>query len=132
MNTKWILILLCVCCATVSADYKIDWYTINGGGGTMTGGQYKLTGTIGQPDAGYSAQGDIEVLGGFWPGGPICTVTLEDFAKFAQYWLDSPCDAGNTWCGGADLNQTGSVGMDDFAEFVNVWMQLCPYGWPLK
>jgi hypothetical protein len=39
-----------------AGPYRIDWYTIDGGGGTSTGGTgsggpYVLTGTIGQPDA---------------------------------------------------------------------------------
>lgn len=39
------------------ADYSIDWYTIDGGGGQISGGAYTLTGTIGQPDAAYSSGG---------------------------------------------------------------------------
>ena len=35
-------------------DYSIDWYTIDGGGGKSTGGEYIVTGTIAQPDAAYS------------------------------------------------------------------------------
>ena len=52
-------------------QYEISWYTIDGGGGTSTGGQYVLTGTIGQPDADWATSGVYELLGGFWPGGPI-------------------------------------------------------------
>ena len=33
-------------------SYQIDWFTIDGGGGTSTGGVYSVSGTIGQPDAG--------------------------------------------------------------------------------
>ena len=33
-------------------NYSIDWFTIDGGGGTSTGGVYAVSGTIGQPDAG--------------------------------------------------------------------------------
>jgi hypothetical protein len=29
----------------------LDWFTIDGGGGTSTGGVYAVSGTIGQPDA---------------------------------------------------------------------------------
>src|SRR5262249_33796647 len=32
--------------------YSIDWFKIAGGGGTSTNGQYSLSGTIGQHDAG--------------------------------------------------------------------------------
>ena len=33
-------------------SYAIDWHTIDGGGGTSTGGVYAVSGTIGQHDAG--------------------------------------------------------------------------------
>jgi hypothetical protein len=59
------------------AQYRIDWYTVDGGGGTSTGGPYSLSGTIGQPDADVvslcSADGGpgcvnptFELTGGFW------------------------------------------------------------------
>jgi len=32
-------------------SYAIDWFTIDGGGGTSTGGAYTVSGTVGQPDA---------------------------------------------------------------------------------
>ena len=45
---------------TVRAQsYSIDWFTIDGGGGTSTGGVYSVSGTIGQPDAGISGAGPI-------------------------------------------------------------------------
>ncbi|NCA82256.1 MAG: hypothetical protein EOM72_05870 [Opitutae bacterium] len=49
------------------AQYAIDWHTMDGGGGTSTGGIYEITGTIGQPDAGATLQGgDVALQGGFW------------------------------------------------------------------
>ena len=52
----------------VSAQYSIDWFTLDGGGGTSSGGNFTLTGTIGQPDAGTLSGGDYTLEGGFWPG----------------------------------------------------------------
>ncbi len=46
--------------------YSIDWFTIDDGGGTSTGGSYSLSGTIGQPDAGVMAGGNYSLTGGFW------------------------------------------------------------------
>jgi hypothetical protein len=46
----------------------LDWYTIDGGGGTSSGGDYSLSGTIGQPDAGGMSGGDYDLSGGFWSG----------------------------------------------------------------
>ena len=51
----------------LAQPYSIDWYTIDGGGGTSTGGVYSVSGTIGQPDAGVTmTNGQFAVTGGFW------------------------------------------------------------------
>jgi hypothetical protein len=50
--------------------YTLDWWTVDGGGGTFsTGGGYSLGGTAGQPDAGVLAGGGYTLGGGFWRGG---------------------------------------------------------------
>jgi hypothetical protein len=54
--------------STSAQSYSIDWFTIDGGGGTSTGGVYSLSGTIGQPDAGRLAGGNYTLDGGFWAG----------------------------------------------------------------
>ena len=48
------------------AQFKLDWFTVDGGGGASSGGSYSLTGTIGQPDAGALSGGGHAVQGGFW------------------------------------------------------------------
>ncbi len=49
-------------------DFAISWWTIDAGAATVAGGDYELSGTIGQPDPGL-ARGDGYALdGGFWPG----------------------------------------------------------------
>jgi hypothetical protein len=51
----------------LAGDYSIDWFTIDTGGGSSTNGQYALTGTIGQPDAGSAmSSGNYSLPGGFW------------------------------------------------------------------
>jgi hypothetical protein len=69
--------------ASVSAqNYSIDWFTIDGGGGTSTGGVFSVSGTIGQPDAGVMSGGSYSLVGGFWgiiaavqtPGAPLLSV----------------------------------------------------------
>jgi hypothetical protein len=53
--------------ALIGQSYSIDWSTIDGGGGTSTGGVYTVSGTIGQPDAGGPlTNGQYSVTGGFW------------------------------------------------------------------
>jgi hypothetical protein len=107
-------------------DYKIVWSTIDGGGGTSSGGQYELTGTIGQPDASYSEGGVYELLGGFWPGGPLCFVDFEDFARFAELWLETGTGLA------ADLYEDDVVDFFDLKLFVDEWLCTCPYNWPLR
>ena len=63
-------------------SYSIDPFTIDGGGGTSTGGVYSVSGTIGQPDAGAMSGGNFSLAGGFWgivaavttPGAPLLGV----------------------------------------------------------
>lgn len=51
----------------LAQSYSIDWYKIAGGGGTSTNGQYSLSGTIGQHDAGGPMTGgNYSLTGGFW------------------------------------------------------------------
>jgi len=108
------------------SGYELSWYTIDGGGGTSSGGQYVLTGTIGQPDAAYSAGEQYELLGGFWPGGPLCTIVdFADFARFAGYWLTS--DSGLP----GDLDGDNDVDLEDLSRFADYWLACCPYKWSL-
>jgi hypothetical protein len=55
--------------ALTAQSYAISWWTIDGGGATMsTSGGYSLGGTIGQPDAGLLVGGRYTLDGGFWAG----------------------------------------------------------------
>jgi len=127
------LILLTVCLlmtiptlGQTGGDYILTWSTIDGGGGQSIGGPYVLTGTIGQPDAAWSSGGNYELLGGFWPGGPLCIVDFHHFAKFADYWLETGTALP------ADLDADSDVDWVDLSWFVDEWLDYCPYNWPLK
>jgi hypothetical protein len=51
----------------MAQSYSIDWHKIAGGGGTSSNGQYSLSGTIGQHDAGGPMSGgNYSLTGGFW------------------------------------------------------------------
>jgi hypothetical protein len=114
--------------AQSGGDYEISWSTIDGGGGRSSGGQYELLSTIGQPDAAAVSGGDYELLGGFLPGGPLCFVDFEHFARFAEHWLET--GAGSP----ADLfvDVDNKVNRLDLRVFVEEWLCYCPVGWPLK
>jgi hypothetical protein len=82
-----VLILCIVLTSTFNLhaqQYSIDWYKISGGGGASSGGNYQVTGTIGQPDAsGAITSGNYSVTGGFWalisvvqtPGAPTLYIS---------------------------------------------------------
>lgn len=62
-----LIILVSLAVGVASAQYAISWHTVDGGGGTSTGGVYRVSGTIGQPDAGgQMTNGQYAVTGGFW------------------------------------------------------------------
>jgi len=129
MKNRWILLfVLFFIVTTAFGDYEINWYTIDGGGGRSIGGPYTLTGTIGQPDAAYSRGGNYEVLGGFWPGGPLCFVNFEHYARFAELWLVTGTGLP------ADLfeDEHNIVNGLDLQVFVDYWLCYCPVDWPLK
>ena len=54
--------------ASAGGSYTLDWYTVDGGGGTSSSASYSLSGTIGQPDASVLSGGSYTLAGGFWPG----------------------------------------------------------------
>jgi hypothetical protein len=126
--SAWIMLLSISVAPVANGQYEISWSTIDAGGGLSSGGSYVLMGTIGQPDAAWSSGGKYELLGGFWPGGPLCFVNFEHFARFAQYWLEpgtgSPADLYE------DLNN--QVNGLDLRVFVEQWLCYCPEDWPLK
>ena len=131
LNKQWILLLLVVLGLIVSSSwgqYELSWYTVDGGGGQSSGGPYVLMGTIGQPDAAYSGGGNYELLGGFWPGGPMCFVDFKHYARFAELWLETgtglPADLFE------DLDD--QVNGLDLKVFVDYWLCYCPTDWPLK
>jgi hypothetical protein len=124
----WVLLLIISIASSASSQYELSWYTIDGGGGRSSGGPYELVGTIGQPDAAYSRGGNYELLGGFWPGGPLCFVNFGHFARFAELWLVTGTDLP------ADLFEDENNIVDglDLQVFVDYWLCYCPADWPLK
>jgi hypothetical protein len=78
-------------------NYTIDWHKIAGGGGTSTNGQYSLSGTIGQHDAGGPMNGTtFSVSGGFWTvtavqssGVPLVRIKTTGANAVMVYWPSS-------------------------------------------
>jgi len=100
MKTHIKILLLAIIASTpllqaAAQSYSIDWYTIDGGGGTSTNGQYSLSGTIGQPDASQTPMtgGSYSVTGGFWslfavqtPGAPLLSIFISTTNTAVVRW----------------------------------------------
>lgn len=115
--------------ATIAqAQFSIPWSTVDGGGGTSTGGTFILRGTIGQPDAGKSAGGSFALSGGYWSlgvdtgcpadlddgsgtGTPDGAVTIDDLLYFLVVF-----ETGDV---GADLDDGSGTGTPDGAVTID-------------
>ncbi len=93
-----LMALLAAAIAPAIAQYSINWSTIDGGGGTSSGGQYSLRGTIGQHDAGGPMNGgNYSLTGGFWalisvvqtPGAPALYLSHAG-NTVTVYWQNVP------------------------------------------
>ncbi len=113
------LLLALTVSAAQAQSYSIDWHTIDGGGGTSTGGVYSVTGTIGQPDAGVLSGGNYALQGGFWgiiyavqtAGAPLLSIGRQGSAV-RVYW---------------PTNATGFV-LDESLTITGAWSQVSfPY-----
>ena len=109
-----------------AAEYTIEWYTIDGGGGDTSSSRYTINATVGQPDTGISSNGSYVLSGGFWPGNFGCIVNMTDLAIFLEQWMLSG------WGYSADFDDSGKVDVVDFAELSYWWYSSCPADWPLK
>ena len=70
------LLLVAGLTAAAGPEYAIPRWTVDAGGGRLEGGDYVLTGTAGQPDAGARLKGgDYSLSGGFWAGAASATPT---------------------------------------------------------
>lgn len=61
--------------AALAAPFSIPWSTVDGGGGTSTSSRFSLSGTAGQPDAGYMQGTRFAISGGFWSAWQAVQVT---------------------------------------------------------
>src|SRR5213080_4072987 len=80
--------------AQSAGRFDLTWSTIDGGGGTSSGGQFTTSGTAGQQDAGTLSGGNFKVEGGFWsavtvqqlPGAPILKIKLINGGMAVLSW----------------------------------------------
>ena len=103
-------------------EYEISRSTVDGGGVMhSTGGDFQLSGSIGQPDAGVLTGGGFTLTGGFWFAlmptdcNEDGAVGLLDHATF-ESCLTGPGAGVSAGCECFDVNRSGTVDMADFAE----------------
>lgn len=116
--------------APALSELTVDWWTLDGGGAlNLTGGNFTVSGTIGQADATTSSLtgGDLTLRGGFWvvvaetpdyPPGDCNgdgVVDLADFTLLCGCPLEPGGDGGSCAC--FDLDLDGDVDCCDFARF---------------
>ncbi len=107
-----------------AGDFEIEWYTVDGGGEMRSsGGDFELSGTIGQPDTDEMSGGPYTWDGGIWAVPPCWCMSdmnndglrngrdVEDFIR-CMFATGSNCAC-------ADVEPGGYLDMDDVAEFVN-------------
>ena len=114
--------------AASGQTFDLSWYTIDGGGEMFTfGGDYELSGTIGQHDAGTLTGGDYELAGGFWPVVSAADC-IADFNNDGNVNTLDMLAFLNAWVAGdpsADINGDGSVNTLDVIAFLNLWAAGC-------
>ncbi|MFO0839681.1 MAG: hypothetical protein U1D55_14285 [Phycisphaerae bacterium] len=118
--------------SSAAAQYAVDWFTVDGGGGmfsTAAAGFYEIGGTIGQPDAGVltGPAGVIEVQGGFWvpnvavpcPGdlNGDRVVNESDLGILLASWLSGP---------GGDADGDLDTDESDLGILLANWLITCP------
>ena len=98
-------------------------YSIDGGAGISTGGDFSVAGTVGQHDAGAeSSGGNFTVTGGFETEDDILLgdvngdgeVNLLDVGPFVD------AISSGTYIAEADINQDGSVNLLDVGPFIDI------------
>ena len=124
-------LLLAAATPALATPPAVDWFTIDCGGGTSSGGPYTLTATIGQPDAGpLLAAAGASMSGGFWVVAstlppPPCpadfnhsgAVSVQDIFDFlAAYFGSDPA---------ADFNLSGQVSVQDIFDFLAAYFAGC-------
>ncbi|GEM_PF-890172 len=116
-----LIALACAAAPVFAQPFAINWYTIDGGGGTSAGGTFNLSGTIGQPDAGaVMSGGSFALQGGFWVGGVTGSscgdldfnndgslFDPQDVEAFLSVYSEGPCIPNFQVCDDIDFNNDG-------------------------
>jgi len=122
---------LVLCASPAFGQLEITWYTIDDGGTTTAaGGDLELNGTVGQHDAGVLVGGDLDLYGGFWPGGEFCFGDLDGdgevgLSDLAQLLANYSTGFGAMYEDG-DMDGDGDVDLSDLAALLSEYGTVCP------
>jgi hypothetical protein len=113
-----------VAAGATGEDFELNRTTVDGGGEMfISGGDFELSRTIGQPDAGALSGGDFTIWGGFWfPQVPAdCNIDggidLYDYAAF-EACMSGPEDGPlELACVCFDLDGDDDVDLEDMGAF---------------
>jgi len=104
-------------------EYEINRSTINGGGVMRSvGGDFEMSSTIGQPDAGKMSGGDFELAGGFWFELPPTDCNDDVIVSLLDHETFTACLSGPDGgidaspCSCFDVDGDGDITLSDFAQ----------------
>ena len=126
LSAKQMGMLIFMVCAGVTAadDFEITRSTIDGGGVMRsTGGDFELSGTIGQPDAGIMEGDGFTLAGGFWFEEPPDDCNSDGWVNLLDYDDLSSClsgpDGGLPFpeCNCFDLDGDDDIDLSDIGRF---------------
>ena len=105
-------------------NFDLTWYTIDGGGEMLSrGGDFELSGKIGQPDSGMLRGAEFELSGGFWFPIPAGDCNADGGVDLFDYGAAHPCLSGpegglpSPDCNCYDLDGDGDVDLSEVARF---------------
>lgn len=112
-------------CGAAAQPFALTGHVIAGGGGTVSGGRFQITGTIGQPEAGPRLTGGcLSIDPGFWgayavvttPGAPVLHVSQVDFNYVRVSFAPGCGDWVLQWTRALETGPTPTVWTDDAAS----------------
>ena len=116
------MLVLALSGVALAQEFEMTRWTIDGGGVMRsTGGDFELSGTIGQSDAGVMVGGVLDVNGGFWFSvtpmdcNEDATVNLLDYVGFTQCLAGPQGEAATGSCRCFDIDGSGRVDLYDFS-----------------
>jgi hypothetical protein len=127
------LVLTLALAPAARAQFQLERYTVNGGGGTVAGGPFTLRVTIGQPEVGAASGGNLTCTAGFWIAATATSCYANcDGSSLAPVLNvnDFQCFINNFAAGVGYANCDGStsspvLNVNDFQCFLNAFAAGC-------